>query len=150
MLSIRLGYGLPARCARLFAFASCADVSFGPDVQIQEQSIASLALVLYELATNAVKYGALSLPKGSIRINLSMSDGNFALAWKERGGPKLTETPKHEGFGTNLMRRVVTGQFAGEAFFDWDPKGLSVRLIAPLDRVIDVASVSPEVSATSA
>jgi len=122
----------------------------GPDAQIQEQSVASLALVLYELATNAVKCGALSLPRGSVQINLSMPNGKFELEWKERGGPQLTETPRHEGFGTNLVRRVVTGQFAGEVFFDWDPEGLIVRLVAPSDRVIDIASVSPEVSATSA
>lgn len=118
----------------------------GPDVRIQEQSVASLALVLYELATNAVKCGSLSIPKGSVQINLSTVGGKFELEWKERSGPQLTQTPKHEGFGTNLVRRVVTGQFAGEVFFDWNPEGLIVRLIAPSDRVIDDA----EVSATSA
>src|SRR5262245_3859716 len=122
----------------------------GPDVQIQEQSVASLALVLYELATNAVKWGALSVPTGSVHIDLSIVDGKFELEWKERGGPELTETPKHEGFGTNLVRRVVSGQFAGEVFFDWDPEGLIVGLTAQSDRVIDVESVSPEVNATSA
>ena len=121
----------------------------GPDVQIQEQSVANLALVLYELATNAVKCGSLSLPKGSVQINLSMVDDKFELEWKERNGPQLTEIPKHEGFGTNLVRRVVTG-LEGEVFFDWDAKGLIVRLLVPSDRVIDVASVSPDMSATSA
>ena len=121
----------------------------GPNVQIQEQSVASLALVLYELATNAVKCGSLSLPKGSVQINLSMVDDKFELEWKERNGPQLTEIPKHEGFGTNLVRRVVTG-LEGEVFFDWDAKGLIVRLLVPSDRVIDVASVSPDMSATSA
>jgi PAS domain S-box-containing protein len=122
----------------------------GPDAQIQEQSLTSLALVLYELATNAVKCGSLSLPTGSVQINLFVEKGKFELEWKERGGPKLTETPNHEGFGTNLVRRVVTDQFAGEVFFDWNPEGLIVRLIAPSNRVIDVASVGLEVSATSA
>jgi PAS domain S-box-containing protein len=121
----------------------------GPDAQIQEQSLTSLALVLYELATNAVKYGSLSFPRGSVRIKLFVENGKFELEWKERGGPKLTETPNHEGFGTNLVRRVVTDQFAGEVFFDWNPEGLIVRLIAPLDRVI-VASVGLELSPTSA
>ena len=79
-----------------------------------------------------------------------MPNGKFELEWKERGGPQLTETLRYEGFGTNLVRRVVTGQFAGEVSFDWDPEGLIVRLVAPSDRVIDIASVSPKVSATSA
>jgi two-component system CheB/CheR fusion protein len=118
-------------------------------VPLQEQSVTSLALVLYELATNAVKCGSLSIPTGCVQINLSMVDGKFELEWKERGGPRLTGTPNHEGFGTNLVRRVVTSQFAGEVFFDWSAEGLIVRLIAPSDRVIDVASVEPEVSATA-
>jgi PAS domain S-box-containing protein len=121
----------------------------GPDVPLQEQSVTSLALVLYELATNAVKCGSLSIPTGGVQINLSMVDGKFELEWKERGGPRLTEVPNHEGFGTNLVRRVVTSQFAGEVFFDWSVEGLIVRLIAPSDRVIDVTSVGPEARATA-
>ena len=58
----------------------------------------------------------------------------------------MTETPNHEGFGTNLVRRVVTDQFAGEVFFDWNPEGLIVRLMTPSDRVIDVVSVGLELS----
>ena len=118
----------------------------GPDAQIQEQSLTSLALVLYELATNAIKCGSLSLPTGSVQINLFVEKDKFELEWKERGGPKLTETPNHEGFGTNLVRRVVTDQFAGEVFFDWNPEGLIVRLMTPSDRVIDVVSVGLELS----
>ena len=108
----------------------------GPDVQIQAQSVTGLALVLYELATNAVKCGSLSLPTGGVQISLSMNNGRFELEWKERDGPKLTETPNHEGFGTNLVRRIVTGQFAGEVFYDWAPDGLVVRLMAPSDRLL--------------
>ena len=83
--------------------------------------------MLYELATNAIKCGSLSLPTGSVQINLFVEKNKFELEWQERGGPKLTETPNHEGFGTNLVRRVVTDQFAGEVFFDWNPEGLIVR-----------------------
>jgi PAS domain S-box-containing protein len=70
----------------------------GPDMQIQAQSVTGLALVLYELATNAVKYGSLSLPTGRVQISLSVSNDRFQLEWKERDGPKLTQTPSHEGF----------------------------------------------------
>jgi PAS domain S-box-containing protein len=103
----------------------------GPDVLVQQRSVTSLALVLYELATNAVKCGSLSLPTGSVQINLSVVNDRFELEWKECGGPKLTETPNHEGFGTNLVRRVVADQFRGEVSYDWDHEGLTVRLIAP-------------------
>jgi PAS domain S-box-containing protein len=122
----------------------------GPDVRIQKHAVTSLALVLYELATNAVKCGSLSLPGGSIQINISVAKGKFGLEWKERSGPDLTQAPKHEGFGTNLVRRVVTSQFAGEVFFDWEREGLVVRLSAPSDHVIDGASVSSEMGTASA
>jgi PAS domain S-box-containing protein len=111
-------------------------ISGGADVQIQEQSVTGMALLLYELATNAVKCGSLSLPTGSVQIDLSLIDNMFELEWKERGGPKLTEAPNYEGFGTNLVRRIVTDQLAGEVFYDWNRDGLIVRLIAPSDRVL--------------
>jgi PAS domain S-box-containing protein len=113
----------------------------GPDVLVQQRSVTSLALVLYELATNSVKCGSLSLPTGSVQINLSVVNDRFELDWKERGGPKLTETPNHAGFGTNLVRRVVADQFRGEVVYDWNPEGLIVRLIAPSHQVMDVSKV---------
>jgi PAS domain S-box-containing protein len=113
----------------------------GPDVLVQQQAVTSLALVLYELATNAVKCGSLSLPTGSVQITLSLVDDKFELEWRERGGPKLTKAPTHEGFGTNLVRRVVTDQFKGEVVYDWNPDGLILRLIAPSHHLIEVARV---------
>jgi PAS domain S-box-containing protein len=113
----------------------------GPDVLVQQQAVTSLALVLYELATNAVKCGSLSLPTGSVEINLSVVNDKFELEWRERGGPKLTEAPNHEGFGTNLVRRVVADQFKGEVVYDWNPEGLILRLIAPSHHLIEVARV---------
>lgn len=109
----------------------------GPDVQIQAQSVTGLALVLYELATNAVKCGSLSVPTGGVQVSLSVNNGRFELEWKERDGPKLTETPTCQGFGTNLVHRIFTGQFAGEVFYDWDPDGLVVRLMAPSGCVLE-------------
>ena len=108
----------------------------GPDVRIQQQAITGLALVLHELATNAVKCGSLSLPTGSIQVLLSVVNGKFELEWNERGGPKVTEIPNHEGFGTNLVRRIVTEQLAGKVSYDWEPDGLIIRVIVPTDRVL--------------
>jgi two-component system CheB/CheR fusion protein len=117
----------------------------GPDVLVQQQAVTSLALVLYELATNAVKCGSLSLPTGSVQITLSLVNDKFELKWRERGGPKLTEAPNHEGFGTNLVRRVVADQFKGEVVYDWNPDGLILRLIAPSHHLIEVARVETSV-----
>jgi PAS domain S-box-containing protein len=111
----------------------------GPDLPIQQQSITGLALLLYELATNAVKCGSLSVPSGSVQIDLSVTNGSFELEWKERGGPKLTERPDHEGFGTSLMRRIVVDQFGGEVSYDWHLEGLIVRLNMPSERLLGVS-----------
>lgn len=107
----------------------------GPDVPIAEKSVTSLALLLHELATNAVKCGALSSAKGCVRIDSSMSNGQFLATWVEKGGPRLKEAPQHEGFGSFLARRIVTGQFGGELLYDWKPEGLVVRLSVPLERL---------------
>ena len=101
--------------------------------------------MLYELATNAVKCGSLSLPTGSVQINLSVVNDKCELEWRECGGPKLTEAPNHEGFGTNLVRRVVTDQFKGEVVYDWNPDGLILRLVAPSHHLIEVARVETSV-----
>jgi PAS domain S-box-containing protein len=112
----------------------------GPDVLVHQTSITSLALVLYELATNAVKCGSLSLPTGSVQITLSLVNDKFELEWSERGGPRC-EAPSYEGFGSNLVRRVVADQFRGEVVYDWDAEGLVVRLMAPSHQVMDSSKV---------
>ena len=73
-----------------------------------------------------------------MQITLSLVDDRFELEWRERGGPKLTEAPTHQGFGTNLVRRVVAGQFKGEVVYGWNPDGLILRLIAPSHHLIEV------------
>jgi two-component sensor histidine kinase len=80
-----------------------------------------------------------------VQITLSLVNDKFELKWRERGGPKLTEAPNHEGFGTNLVRRVVADQFKGEVVYDWNPDGLILRLIAPSHHLIEVARVETSV-----
>jgi two-component sensor histidine kinase len=109
----------------------------GPDLQIKQQSITAFALVLYELATNAVKYGSLSVPNGTIQIDWVVANAKLNLEWKERGGPKVIGAPSGDGFGTNLVRRIVVDQFGGEVLYDWDSEGLIVRLVTSLERVKD-------------
>jgi PAS domain S-box-containing protein len=106
----------------------------GPDIPLAEKSTTSLALVLHELATNAVKSGTLSTAKGLVRIESSVEDGQFLMTWEEQNGPRLNGPPDHEGFGSLLARRIVTGQFAGQLSHDWKPTGLIVRLSAPMER----------------
>jgi two-component sensor histidine kinase len=61
----------------------------GPDIQVASRSLTGFALLLHELAANAARYGALSTPTGHIDIACSEADGQFALTWVERGGPRV-------------------------------------------------------------
>ncbi|HEY8033065.1 MAG TPA: PAS domain S-box protein [Methylocella sp.] len=107
----------------------------GPCLPIGGNAVTSVALILHELATNAVKYGALSSPRGYIHIDWSVKKDEFLLTWKEHGGPSLAGPPEHEGFGSSLVRRLVTDQFGGQLSYDWKPKGLIIRLSMPVERL---------------
>ena len=68
-------------------------------------------------------------------LSRSVNDGQFAARWVEAGGPLLNGTPQHEGFGSVLARRIVTGQFGGQLLYDWKPEGLVVSLSVPVERL---------------
>jgi PAS domain S-box-containing protein len=107
----------------------------GPDIAIAQQSVTGFALLIHELATNAVKWGCLSYGSGSVRLELAVNDGRFAARWVEAGGPLVNGAPQHEGFGSVLARRIVTGQFGGQLLYDWKAEGLVVSLSVPVERV---------------
>ena len=94
-----------------------------------------LALVLHETATNAVKYGALSRPDGSIRVTWDASGDDLHLDWDETGGPVIDGTPQARGFGSILTERSVTGELAGRIEHDWRRNGLRLKLSVPLERL---------------
>jgi len=107
----------------------------GPCLPIGGNAVTSIALVMHELATNAAKYGALSSPGGYIHIDWSVKEDQLLLTWKEHGGPSLDGPAEHEGFGSSLVRRLVTGQFEGQLSYDWKPKGLIIRFSVPVERL---------------
>ena len=108
----------------------------GPHIPIASSAVTSFALLLHEFATNAAKYGALSNSTGSVDIACSDNDGQIALTWTERGGPRIDHESDGEGFGSLLAQATVKNQFAGEILRNWDPEGLTIRLTFPRDRVI--------------
>jgi two-component sensor histidine kinase len=82
-------------------------VDLKADGQIDPQSARGLVLALHELATNAVKYGALSQRGGRVRVMSQLGEGDeIRVTWKETGGP-LVETPKRQGFGSKLIARAL-------------------------------------------
>lgn len=107
----------------------------GPDLPIGGNAVTSMALLLHEFATNAVKHGALSCPSGRINVDWSVAKDELLLTWREHGGPSLDGRPEGEGFGSLLARSTVTGQFAGQISRDWNPEGLIIRLSIPLNRL---------------
>lgn len=100
----------------------------GINIPVSAETVTNFALLLHEFATNAAKYGALSVPSGNVEITSSQSDDKVLLAWQERGGPRIDHPIDHEGFGSILARMTVTGQLGGEIERDWKPDGLCIRL----------------------
>lgn len=105
--------------------------SGGPPVECSDHASTGLALVLHELATNAVKYGALSSDRGQVDIGWQLSDGTLRLRWDERGGPVIEDAPASMGFGSKLVRSTITGQLGGTLRYDWRPEGLAVAMEIP-------------------
>lgn len=107
----------------------------GPDLAIMPKTAISLALAIHELATNAVKYGALSQPEGRVSIRWARAGSNGAarlsLIWKESGGPPV-EVPSRRGFGTRMIERGLAAELGGTVTIDFRPEGLVCTVDAPL------------------
>jgi two-component sensor histidine kinase len=102
-----------------------------------EAATTSLALVLHELATNSLKYGALSSGTGTLDITTVSKDAQLELIWMERGGPMVEAPPEARGFGSKLVHRSVSRQLGGNIEYDWQPEGLVVTLRLDRNRLAD-------------
>jgi two-component sensor histidine kinase len=98
-------------------------------------------LLIHELATNAAKYGALSVHSGQISIHWTLVETNLAIEWRETGRP-IVAAPTHKGFGTRLLSRAL-GQFGGSAELNFDPSGLicTMNVSIPADNLPSPRSV---------
>jgi PAS domain S-box-containing protein len=100
----------------------------GPSLMLEQQPAQAIALALHELTTNAVKYGALSIPSGRIAVSWRRHSGNrLSVHWVETGGPQVTP-PTRKGFGTRVMSRICE-QLNGELKFDWRADGLICDIV---------------------
>ena len=101
----------------------------GPPLRLAPQAAISLAMALYELASNAVSYGALSRLDGWVSLEWSIEPpragdavpalGAAAVQWREQGGPELAGPPARRGFGSRLLERGVAQQFGGRVVLDF-------------------------------
>lgn len=107
----------------------------GQDVSIGSGSATALALVLHEQATNAVKYGALSVEGGRLELSTRVEGDWLTLSWRERDGPPVMGAPSRQGFGTVLAARSMAGQLGGAMTHDWRSEGLLLTLRAPVERL---------------
>ena len=110
----------------------------GPDVQVGSKATLPIVLMLHELGTNAVKYGALSAPEGRIAVEWQVSgpkgEEAFRLTWRERNGPKVS-APARQGFGIKLIERGLALQLGATVSIDYAPEGVACVLEAPLARL---------------
>jgi hypothetical protein len=83
------------------------------DLPVPQNSMTSLALLLHEFATNAVKYGSLSVPSGCIEVGWEVEDSNVLMTWEEKDRPSLNGPPDQRGFGSELARQIVDDYFGG-------------------------------------
>ena len=108
----------------------------GPAVHLGPKAVLSLSLLLHELATNAVKYGALSVPEGCVTLAwcIGRETGRplFSLRWREHRGPAVVP-PARKGFGSRLIERGLAGEMGGEVELAFAPSGVVCTLTAPLD-----------------
>jgi two-component sensor histidine kinase len=99
-----------------------------PDVLVGEKSATALALVVHELATNSIKYGALSRATGTIDIACSSAGGEVDIVWTEAGGPSPSKPSGRSGFGTRLVVSSLADQLGGTISASWPPTGAIIHL----------------------
>lgn len=122
----------------------------GPPVRLHPSQAVTLSLALHELATNAVKYGALSVAQGRVSVSWNIAhngsgDRYLTLLWKESDGPTVIE-PSRSGFGSRLLRQTFSDEEGGRARISFAPEGVSCVLSL---RLIDVDQDNPAASLIS-
>jgi two-component system CheB/CheR fusion protein len=109
----------------------------GPPAKVSAKQALTLSLIVHELGTNALKYGALSNDVGSVRVAWNESAiGSIEIRWRERDGPTVTRG-EESGFGSRLIQRAVEYELGGTIQLDWAPNGLNCVITFPRDEPDD-------------
>jgi PAS domain S-box-containing protein len=109
-------------------------IASGPELRLPPQNVLGLSMALHELATNAAKYGALSVPGGTVEITWTVEAGahpKLVLRWQEQNGPPLSP-PQHHGFGTRLIERSLAHAEGSKVTLRYSPEGVECRFELPL------------------
>jgi PAS domain S-box-containing protein len=103
----------------------------GLELMLEPNTAQTVAMILHELATNAAKYGALSVPEGRVKVECSRAeDGGLVLRWVETGGPPV-KPPTRRGFGTQVMETMIRTQLKGDMRSDWSADGFACEIALP-------------------
>lgn len=111
----------------------------GPRIVLDERGVSALTIALYELATNSLKYGALSSEDGSVAISweiIGETRDRFAFHWSEMGGPKVKPRTR-QGFGSTIIEKVTAADMNGTARLLFEPDGVLFELDAPIPTMND-------------
>jgi two-component sensor histidine kinase len=109
-----------------------------PRMGVGETAATALALAFHELATNSLKYGALSLDTGTLDVSGSTEEsGEITITWIERGGPAVERTGARSGYGTKLLERSIRDQLRGSIDYEWADDGLIVVLRIKAERLAE-------------
>ena len=118
----------------------------GPVVRLKPQGALAFGMAVHELVTNAVKYGALSVPEGRVLASWVLDEDaarpEFVFTWREEGGPPVSP-PVKRGFGTTLIERGFAYELSGDAMIEFAPAGVQARLRAPLEAAVYTPALAP-------
>ena len=114
----------------------------GPELFVSADAAQALAITVHELATNASKYGALSVPEGRVEIGWAYGNDTVRLTWAERGGPPTVEPSAH-GYGMRVIQNVLPGQADGSVELHWRKEGLCCVLAFPAPQLPELQADMP-------
>jgi two-component sensor histidine kinase len=118
-----------------FAARDRIDFDYVRDLQLSPKATVALGMAVHELATNALKYGALSVPEGRVQVVWALDPASdhlvLHLTWTERGGPPVV-TPTRHGFGARLLEKGLAGELSAQVSLAYDSLGLVCTMRLPI------------------
>ena len=135
---------LITQCCKPFCDETRLDLQ-GPPIELPPKAAIGIGMVIHELATNAAKYGALSVPIGKVKVHWDMPDEDglriLRLQWQEQNGPPMPSARK-EGFGSVLLRSIIEHDLGGRLDFIFARDGLLVIACIPMTALMGPSIVS--------